>query len=133
MHSRTDLDLLLTFPGFRQLMESRKLFSAFIVVVVGGLAMSLAYFFCYCCRKRRKQHGADEESLQGILADGNSSTKDLSSVKSHNGVLNNFKIPLFKTKSLGYVLHLIACMPTDLISVVGSIHAVAFSQGSASW
>ncbi|CAG7833146.1 unnamed protein product [Allacma fusca] len=62
--------------------------------------MSIAYIICYCCRKKRKESGGDEESLQGILADGNSSNKDTTSVKSHNGVLN-IKAPLMKTKSIG--------------------------------
>ena len=71
-----------------------------LVTILVAFAMSIAYLICYCCRKKRKDGGEDEESLQGILADGNSSTKDTNSVKSHNGVIN-LKAPLMKTKSMG--------------------------------
>lgn len=66
-----------------------------------GMAMSLAYLIACCCRKKRKEGGGDEESLQGILGDGNSSSKDTASVKSHNGILS-IKAPSWaRTKSLG--------------------------------
>jgi len=67
-----------------------------------GATMSLTYLICYCCRKKRKEAGGDEESLQGILGDGNSSTKDTTSVKSHNGVLSSsVKAPLIRNKVPG--------------------------------
>jgi hypothetical protein len=77
--------------------SSRNLLILVLLTLAAGLVMSLTYLLCYCCRKKRKEGSGDEESLQGILGDGNS--KDTASVKSSNGVLG-IKAPL-KSRLMG--------------------------------
>ncbi|CAL8078186.1 unnamed protein product [Orchesella dallaii] len=103
---------------YRDLMEHWSMIYALFLVCLGCLtAVSLVYIVCCCCRKRNKASGGDEESLQGILNDGNSSNKDTTSVKSHNGILG-IKAPLLKTKSLivatRWVKEVSPCPPPEI-------------------
>ncbi|OXA45826.1 hypothetical protein Fcan01_19682 [Folsomia candida] len=59
-------------------------------------AMGLAYIIYYCCRKRNKATGGDEESLQGILIDGTSSIRE-TPAKRQNGFLK-ITAPLLKSR-----------------------------------
>ncbi|XP_035713245.1 synaptotagmin-7 isoform X2 [Folsomia candida] len=62
-------------------------------------AMGLAYIIYYCCRKRNKATGGDEESLQGILIDGTSSIRE-TPAKRQNGFLK-ITAPLLKSRTAG--------------------------------
>jgi hypothetical protein len=79
-------------------------FTLTLILLALGSAMGLAYIIYYCCKKRDKENAGDEESLQGILTDGNSSARETPTVKSHNGFLN-LKVPLLKSRSLRLLIH----------------------------
>lgn len=121
-------DLIIWFQV--DLMEHSSMIYALFLVCLGGVtATSLLYVVCCCCRKRNKTSGGDEESLQGILNDGNSGGKDTTSVKSHNGILG-IKAPLLKTKSMMWVQFFIFIfpLPFSLPSFIPSIFFLLFFE-----
>lgn len=76
-------------------MEHRSLTWILFVLGVGSL-VTLAYIIYYCFRKRKKSSGGDEESLQGILTEASTTTRE-TPAKTHNGFLN-LKAPLLKSR-----------------------------------